>query len=232
MGRDGSRQRKMRIRLVAVDDDSLSRREINEMLSEWSETIEVLAFTRSATECIRAVREFHPDVILLDLHLPGRNGIALARFFRPRSSARMVALTSFLPTYGVSVALQAGVRGYLTKDATIDDHEHLLRAITSAFRGEEYLTPDAAAARDREALQPVQTFGLPPRTYEAIELLSNGLSDRQIAEAMVVSEATVRDYFKTAKAKWNVEKRADLIRLFTLYAAARQPNEPDDDWSF
>jgi DNA-binding NarL/FixJ family response regulator len=178
------------IRVLLVDDHELVRAGLSELLSS-AEDIEVAATAASGEGAVEAVAEERPDVVLMDLSMPGVGGIeATRRITATDSAARVVALTSFSDTPQVLGALDAGAVGYLLKDAA---PEELRNGVRAAARGESPFSPKAAralVASRAERREP--EVELSPRELEVLGCVAKGLPNKLIARRLEISEKTVK----------------------------------------
>ena len=208
------------IRVLVVDDQKVVRDGLA-MLLGLIGGLEVVGLASDGDDALRRVEDLDPDVVLMDLHMPGRNGVdATEELVRRGSRARVVVLTTYSDDAWVFAALRAGARGFLTKDAGADDIEHAIRTVVS---GEAQLDPsvqrrlldalavgtlprtawsDAGAAPD----------GLTPREVEVLRLVASGLSNAELAAELFVSEATVKTHINHLLAKTSCRDRAQLVR--------------------
>jgi DNA-binding NarL/FixJ family response regulator len=178
------------IRVLLVDDHELVRAGLSELLSS-AEDIEVVATAAGGEQAVEAVAAEHPDVVLMDLSMPGVDGIeATRRITEADSAARVVVLTSFSETPQVLGALDAGAVGYLLKDAA---PEELRSGVRAAARGESPLSPKAAQALvASRAGRREPEVELSPREREVLGCVAKGLPNKLIARRLEISEKTVK----------------------------------------
>jgi len=198
------------IRVFLVDDHVVVRRGMRaffEMLDE----IEVLgeaADGRAALDELAVMAAHHnlPDVVLMDLLMPRLDGIAATKAIKQLyPSVEVVALTSFSEAERVHLALEAGAAGYLLKDAEADE---VVAAIGAAHRGEVHLDPVAASKLTRSMITPQRTAtALTPREREILVLVAQGRSNRDIADALVISERTARTHVSNVLTKLALASR-------------------------
>jgi DNA-binding NarL/FixJ family response regulator len=198
------------IRVLLADDQRVVREGLA-MLLGLLPGIEVVGTAADGEEAVRLAVSRAPDVILMDLRMPRVDGVeATRRIAEARPQARVIALTTYADEPTVLSALRAGARGYLTKDAGAEEIE---AAITAVARGEAALDPAVQAhvlaglADDAPALPD----GLTPREAEVLTLIAEGLSNAQIAERLVVSQATVKSHVNRVFAKAGVRDRAQAV---------------------
>jgi DNA-binding NarL/FixJ family response regulator len=179
------------IRVAIVDDHALVRAGLEELLTGTDE-IEVVATAADGHEALAVVERENPDVVLMDLSMPGLDGVEATKLvIDANPEVRVVALTSFSDRDRVLEALDAGAVGYLLKDSHPDE---LRRNIHAAARGESPLHPKAAravvAARTEEREGPE----LSPREREVLELVAEGLPNKLIARRLEIAEKTVKTH--------------------------------------
>jgi DNA-binding NarL/FixJ family response regulator len=192
------------IRLMIVDDHALVRAGLAELL-EGDDEIEVVGTAANGEEAIQVAEEEQPDVVLMDLSMPGMGGAeATRKLLATATDARVVVLTSLSARERILDALDAGAIGYLLKDAEPDE---LIRGVRAAARGESPLSPRAApevlAARSgqKPAVQ------LSAREREVLELVGAGLPNKLIARRLEISEKTVKAHLTQVFAQLGVTDR-------------------------
>jgi DNA-binding NarL/FixJ family response regulator len=200
------------IRVLLADDQRVVREGLA-MLLGLLPGIEVVGTAADGEEAVRLAVARAPDVILMDLRMPRCDGIeATRRIADVRPRARVIALTTYADEPTVLSALRAGARGYLTKDAGA---EEIHAAITAVARGEAALDP-AVQAHVLAGLAdaggaPALPDGLTPREAEVLTLIAEGLTNAQIADRLVVSQATVKSHVNRVFAKAGVRDRAQAV---------------------
>ncbi len=203
------------IRVLIVDDHAIVRKGIRALLSE-SGGFEIVAEASDGQEALLAVAATQPDVILMDLLMPGMDGIeATRRITSQQPGARILVLTSFAADNKLFPAIKAGALGYLLKDST---PEELLRAIRQVHRGEPALHPTIARKLLQEIAQPVDLQPVPEaltgRELAVLRLIAQGLSNQEIADQLSVSEPTVRTHVSRILGKLHLASRTQAA----LYA--------------
>lgn len=202
------------IRVLIVDDHPVVRQGLRTFL-ESREGIDVVGEAADGHEALRQASALQPDVVLLDLVMPGADGVAaLERMRSLRLEPRVLVITSFGSSDQVLAAVRAGAVGYLLKDAEPREIEAAIRA---AFRGEPVLHPAAAAVLMQQADAPAPHRAerlLTPRELEVLRLLAQGLSNRELAARLVVSEKTVKTHVSNLLAKLRLADRTQAA----LYA--------------
>jgi NarL family two-component system response regulator LiaR len=204
-----------KIRVLIADDHAVVRQGLRTFL-ELQEDIEVVADACDGEEAVSAVLDGRPDVVLMDLVMPGLDGIeATRRILRERPATRVIALTSFLDDEKVLPAVRAGAAGYLLKDV---EPEQLVRAIHTVHRGEALLHPAATATVMRELAghaEPVDEtdLGLTGREREVLTLVARGLPNKLIARELGIAEKTVKTHVSSILAKLGVTDRTQAALL-------------------
>lgn len=203
------------IKLLVVDDQNIVRKGIRALL-EQVDDIDVIGEASNGEEAVVQATRLNPDVILMDLMMPKMDGITAIREIQAsQSSARIIALTSFVTEDKVFPAIKAGAMGYLLKDSEPED---LITAIRKVNRGEPSLHPIVAKMVLEEISQPVRQPLTPDpltgREVDIVRLVAQGLSNRQIADQLVIGEATVRTHVGNVLNKLHVANRVQA----TLYA--------------
>ena len=205
------------IRVLLVDDHVVVRKGLQALFAR-EPGIEVVGEAEDGEHAVRLVERLRPDVILMDLEMPGIGGIeATGRISATHPEVKIVVLTSHAAEEDVFPALKAGALGYLLKHSAPDD---VLRAIRQAHRGETALHPAIARMLLREVqrpLQPSQSRTAEPlssRELEVLRLLARGMSNQEIADGLVVGEATVRSHVSAILRKLQLASRTQAA----LYA--------------
>jgi DNA-binding NarL/FixJ family response regulator len=204
-----------KIRVLLADDQSLFREGLRTMLSLRNE-LEVVAEASNGDEALRLAKVVRPDVILMDLKMPGVDGVAATRNLRTTMpEVKVVALTTFEDDELIFDALRAGAIGYLLKDVSAD---RLVEAIHAAARGQSFLVPTVAskvvaeltrlAAQAPRASAPAAAL-LSPRELEVLRLLARACSNKEIAAALGLSEGTVKNHVTSIFTKLEVAGRTE-----------------------
>ncbi|MFF7077112.1 response regulator [Streptomyces lavendulae] len=197
-----------RIRVLLVDDHQVVRRGLRTFL-EVQEDIEVVGEAADGEEGIARAEELRPDVILMDVKMPGTDGIeALRRLRGLANPARVLIVTSFTEQRTVVPALRAGAAGYVYKDI---DPDALAGAIRSVHAGHVLLQPEVAeallAAQDDQPAGAGRPGALTEREREVLGLIADGRSNREIARALVLSEKTVKTHVSNILMKLDLSDR-------------------------
>jgi DNA-binding NarL/FixJ family response regulator len=191
------------VRVVVVDDHAVIRAGLEQLLA-GTDDIEVVGQAANGAEALEVVRRIRPDVVLMDLQMPGVDGVAATRAIMAENlGVDVLVLTSFSDSERIIAALNAGAVGYLLKDA---DPEDVLQGIRAVSRGESPIHPRAARALlgSRAGSQQVQ---LTSRETEVLGLVREGLANKQIARRLDISERTVKAHLTSAFARIGVADR-------------------------
>ncbi|WDZ85531.1 response regulator [Micromonospora cathayae] len=195
------------VRLLIVDDHPVVRDGLRGIF-DGDPGLTVVGAAADGAEALAMVPSVQPDVVLMDLRMPGMDGItATRRLVRAHPTVRVLVLTTYDTDADVLPAIQAGATGYLLKDAP---REELTRAVRAAARGESVLSPTVAARLMGRLRGPGHE---PPsqRELEVLNLVARGLSNREIAARLFVSEATVKTHLLHLYAKLGVNDRAAAV---------------------
>jgi NarL family two-component system response regulator LiaR len=199
------------IRVMIVDDHPMVRDGLRVFLNVLQD-MEFVAEASNGQDAVRLCTENEPDVILMDLKMPGMDGVEATQFIRRRHPrVQVIALTSFADEALVHKAMQAGAIGYLLKDVPA---EELAEAIRNAYAGRPTLAPAAAQALI-QATTPSMSLGhdLTPREREVLALLVEGMSNAQIADELTVSPATVNYHVGNILSKLGAANRTEAATL-------------------
>jgi DNA-binding NarL/FixJ family response regulator len=196
------------IRLLIADDHPVVRDGLSGMFAA-EPGVEVVGEASDGAEAIRLAEALRPDVILMDLQMPGVDGLAaIAELARRGVSARVLVLTTYDTDGYVVPAIEAGATGYLLKDAPRDE---LLRAVRAAADGQSVLAPSVASALMNRVRTPPAPELLSPRELEVLRLVAAGNTNREAAAHLFISEATVKTHLLNIYAKLEVPDRASAV---------------------
>ncbi len=203
--------RQDRIRVMVVDDHAVVRSGLTAFLRAYDE-LELVAEASSGEEAVRKCVELVPDVVLMDIVMPGMNGAEATRAIRQACpDVQVIALTSFKEDDLMQKTLQAGAIGYLFKNVSA---EELVNAIRDASQGKPALAPEAAQALIHAVTQPQQVgFDLTDREHEVLALMAKGLNNPQIASRLVISRSTVKFHVSSILSKLGVTSRTEAVAL-------------------
>jgi DNA-binding NarL/FixJ family response regulator len=207
------------IRVLLVDDQALVRAGFRALL-DAQEDIEVVGEAVDGEEAVRMSREHEPDVVLMDIRMPGMDGLEATRIIvedQALNAVRIVILTTFDLDEYVFEALRVGASGFLVKNTEPAELVHAVRAVAS---GDALLSPGVTkrlvmefAARSRQPEPTAQLDALTEREREVMALVAEGLSNAEIAERLVVSPATAKTHVSRAMVKLGARDRAQMVVL-------------------
>ncbi|GAA0960921.1 response regulator transcription factor [Kribbella koreensis] len=195
------------IKLLIADDHPVVRDGLSGMFARDPD-FEVLGEAADGAEALALAKELRPDVILMDLRMPGMDGLtAITELAKQGSAARVLVLTTYDTDTYVVPAIEAGATGYLLKDAPRDE---LLRAVRAAAAGESVLSPSVASRLVSRVRTP-DTGPLTQREIEVLELVAAGNTNRETAVRLFISEATVKSHLLNLYLKLGVNDRAAAV---------------------
>ena len=201
------------MRVVVADDQAAVREGLVTLLSTMPD-VDVVGSCADGEQALALVAQSAPDVVLMDLRMPGLDGIEATRRIRAaHRDTQVVVLTTFADDESIVDALRAGAIGYLTKDA---GRAQIHRAMEAAADGQAVLDPDVQARLVDIAQRPAPVVGALPdgltdREAEVLGLIASGMSNREVAAQLVVSEATVKTHVNHIFAKTGSRDRAQAI---------------------
>jgi DNA-binding NarL/FixJ family response regulator len=206
----------MAVRILLADDHQVVRQALRAAL-EAGESLEVVAEAEDGRQAVDLARELAPDVVVMDIHMPGLNGTEAARrIAREVKGARVLMLSMSADKQYVRAALDAGAAGFLKKSCSMDE---LVKAIGQVAAGYSYLDPQVAATvmdlarRDPREPEAGRLAVLSSREREVLQLVAEGHSNQGIAEQLHLSEATVDTHRRNLMRKLGVRGVAELTRL-------------------
>jgi len=208
------------IRVLICDDQDIVRQGLEVILSMAS-NIEVVGAAEDGAEALELIPQIQPDIVLMDLKMPGMNGIvATQRICDQFPEVKVLVLTTYDADEWVFDAIRSGASGYLLKDTP---REELIRAIEGTASGKTHVDPDIAgkllahAARTSPAPKTKIVEELSEREVEVLKLLARGLTNADIAQRLFLSEGTVRNYVSAILAKLDVTDRTQAAILALRY---------------
>lgn len=192
------------VRVVLVDDHAVIRAGLAQLLAAASD-IEVVGEAADGAQAVEVATSLVPDVVLMDLQMPGTDGVAATRLIKQSGlPIDILVLTSYSDNDRILAALDAGAVGYLLKDADPDD---VIEGIRSVARGESPMHPKAARALLGARPSSAQGGQLTTRELEVLGLVREGLANKQIARRLDISERTVKAHLTSAFARIGVSDR-------------------------
>ncbi len=199
------------IRVFLVDDHAMVRKGLALFIKAFDD-LELVGEAENGMTAIQLCSEILPDVVLMDMVMPGMDGVATTKAVRQQfPQIQVIALTSFKEGDLVKNALEAGAIAYLIKDVSA---EELARAIRAAHSGRATLSPDAAQALVQSSNQPpVPGLDLTEREREVLGLIVEGLNNTQIAEKLTVSPSTIKSHVSSILSKLGVTTRTEAVTL-------------------
>jgi len=221
------------VRVLLIDDHALVRKGIEGLLR--SRGVEVIASVNSGEEGVRRALELTPDIVLLDVKMPGMNGIETLRSLRMHGiGAPVLMLTMSSEDSDLSGALRAGAQGYLLKDM---EPEELVPALEAALRGENVIAKELLgtlarivsrnAGPDTGAPQPSASFvDLTRREMEILEQVAKGLSNKVIAKALNITDGTVKLHVKAILRKLGVDSRVKAAVIAVEHGLGKRKGQP------
>ena len=210
------------IKLLIIEDHPLVVEGLKNLI-ESRDDFSLCGVAGNAREALLMLKDCLPDVILLDIMLPGMTGLELIDILRkdyPQS--RVLVISTYSQRYYVEAMLEKGAKGYLLKNAGNDE---IIEAITAVYYDETYLSREIAFNRRKNAGQPVS---LSRREIEVLKLVANGLTNKEIAEKLFISPLTVDSHRKNLIAKLEARNTASLIKIALEYGYISVRNEGED----
>lgn len=216
------------IRVLIADDHRMVRQGLRTFL-ELQDGIEVAGEAADGAECAERAAELKPDVILLDLVMPGVDGVGAMELLREAgSTARVLVVTSFTDRRMIIPAIRAGARGYVYKDV---DPAALAAAVRSVYAGHVLLEPEVATAlldagSNGAADQGPKAPALTAREREVLVLIAQGRANREIARALVLAEKTVKTHVSNILMKLGVADRTQAALWAVRHGIAPEDQRP------
>ena len=207
----------MPIKVMIADDHAIVREGIRALLSKWSREIVVSGEAADGKGLLELARKSPADVYVLDIAMPGLNGMeTAARLLRLDKDARIIYLSMYNDRPTVQKALEAGARGYLLKENAGED---IVKAIRAVYGGGYYLSAPLSGLM-QELLSPARGGGLKaepssrltPKEREIIQLIAEGLADKEISRRLHISGNTVHAHRNNISRKLDIHKQTDLVR--------------------
>lgn len=221
------------IRVLIADDQRVVREGLAMVLGLLPD-VDVVGSAADGDEAVALAADLLPDIVLMDLRMPRCDGAEATRLLRERvPETKVVVLTTYADDRSVLAALRAGARGYLTKDASGAEIRHALRQVIDNQAvidpAVQHHVVDAIAtlppAGARRSPAPLPA-GLTPREAEVLSLIAAGMSNREIAEHLVISEGTVKSHINHLLAKIDARDRAQAVTFAYQHGLAPLPEQP------
>lgn len=202
----------MAVKVMIVDDHNLVREGLKAVFDQGEE-VDVVGEAASGEEAIEMVDKLRPDVILMDISMPGMNGIQATKAIRDSHPEAKIVILTMLDQEGyVYEAIKAGATGYMLKSTSSDE---LVNAIQTVNEGKALLHPDATAQLLKEFVQLAENkakdYGLSNREMEVLQLLSEGKTNKEIAKALWISEQTVKTHVAHIFDKLGTSDRTETV---------------------
>jgi two-component system, NarL family, response regulator LiaR len=202
------------VRVLIADDHGVVRQGLRMFLA-LDPNIEIVGEAKTGEETLELARELRPEVVLMDLLMPGMGGVAATQKIRQEMpDVEVIALTSVLDDEAVTGAVRAGAIGYLLKNTDADE---LRRAIKAAAAGQVHLSPEAAARLLREVRIPGSPEALTERETAVLRLVAKGQANKQVARELGIGEQTVKSHVSRILGKLQLQSRTQAA----LYAVER-----------
>jgi DNA-binding NarL/FixJ family response regulator len=199
-------------RLVVCDDHEIVREAIKARVAD-SKVLEIVGEAANGREVVDVVKELEPDVLIIDVELPKRDGIeATMEVLKVRPRTKVIVFTAHAQPDLLALALRAGASGYVLKSAPAEEID---RAVKAVSRGGTFLGGDFAAGKPAEL---EKLLDLSPRERQILELLAEGLRVKDIAERLSLSPATVHTHVRNAIAKLEVDTRTEAVALAVRFS--------------
>ena len=205
----------MSIRIILADDHKIVRTSLGNLLEKEKE-FEIVGEADNGRETVRLARELLPDVVIMDIGMPELNGIeATKQIIKASDNIKIIALSMHSDRMFITGMFKAGASGYLLKDCAFDE---LVDAINNVMSGKIYLSKDVTAIVVDELLQallkdnPEGTVNLSDREKEVLQLIAEGKSTKEIADALFLSIKTIESHRKNIMTKLNIYTVPELIK--------------------
>lgn len=202
------------MKVLIVDDDNLVAVSLKTILSSDSE-IEVTGISNDGSDAVRLYEEQKPDVLLMDIRMSGMSGLdAGAEIISRHNDARILYLTTFNDDEYIIKAISIGAKGYIIKQ----DFESIIPAVKSVYKGQSVfgnsITEKLPGIINKKKEFDYESFGITPQEKEIIEEIAKGLSNKEIADKLCLSEGTVRNYLSNILRKLDLRDRTNLAIFY------------------
>ncbi len=219
-----------KIRVLLVDDHTMFREGIRSLLQSY-EDVEIVGEATDGREAIEKVHQLAPEVVLMDIAMPGMGGLeATRRIRREYSDVRVLVLTQHEDSEYILSMIRAGAKGYIAKTATASE---LVSAIRTVHKGESFLYPSAAKALVEEYLtraggEETEYERLTDREREVLQLVAEGHTNREIADRLFISVKTVLRHRTNMMEKLDFHNRTELIKYAMSKGLIEMPHKTDE----
>lgn len=202
---------KNRIKVLIADDHPLVRHGIKTFLETYDD-IYIVGEAGNGREAIEICEKYLPDVVLMDVRMPGLNGIeSTNHILKKRPNIKVIILTSFIDKELIENSLKAGASSYLLKNESGD---RIVRVIRDAYQGKSNLSSEATQIMISEVRNPLsERYQLTKREKEILSLMVEGLSNKEIAKRLTLSTSTIQFHITNILSKFSVSKRTEAIYL-------------------
>jgi DNA-binding NarL/FixJ family response regulator len=227
-----------KIKVLFVDDQLLFVHSLSRVISSRAEDIEVVGITENGLEAVAAVKNNNPDVVIMDIKMPVMNGVEATKIIsRENPETKIMMLTTFDEDEYVFEALKYGAKGYLLKNLLPED---VITAIRALYAGIDQISPTIISRLTKKMKQ--EEFSTVPRTVSKnpslplwfidltrleksiVELVVQGMSNKEVASCLNLAEQTVKNYLSTIYGKMNVHKRSQVIKKYAEVEATNFRN--------
>jgi DNA-binding NarL/FixJ family response regulator len=220
-----------KLRVLLVDDHEVVRQGLKALL-DAEDSIHVVGEAGTAAEAVRRVGYDNPEVVVMDVRLPDGSGVDACREIRSRwPDVRVLMLTSYADEEALVAAIMAGAAGYVLKRI---DSDELLRSIERVGRGESLLDPEMTERLFRkirgEAEEDPLLARLSPQERRILDLISEGMTNREIADELYLAEKTVKNYVSNLLGKLEMKRRSEAAAYAARLAASRRRQYPPEEW--
>ncbi len=211
------------IKILLVDDHAVVREGLRTYL-DLEDRLEIVGEASNGREAADKVRVLHPDVVLMDLLMPEMDGIAATKAIKEFApEVKIIVLTSFQDDEHIMPAIEAGATGYLLKDVSAPE---LVKAIEGAFQGQAQLHPEVARKLMEQVRQPRRRTDpgeeLTPRERDVLGLIASGMSNKEIARELVMTERTVKGHVSNILGKLGLQDRTQAALYAVRHGLAPQ----------
>ena len=220
-----------KLRVLLVDDHEVVRQGVKALL-EAQDNMMVVGEAGSAADAVRRVGYDSPDVVVMDVRLPDGSGVDACREVRSRfPDVKVLMLTSYADEEALVSAIMAGAAGYVLKRI---DSDELVRSIERVGKGESLLDPEMTERLFRkirgEAEEDPLLGRLSPQEREILDLIAEGMTNREIADELFLAEKTVKNYVSNLLGKLEMKRRSEAAAYAARLAASRRRQYPPEEW--